>query len=126
MKRRKLITILTLSIILFLCLVKVTTVFLYSPATQHKLPSKRLWQAPKESGRKHAEPEREDKSPHPVNNYNPIVLKGAHDLVIADKNIKGGADACITLIDCYNIKIINSTLTNSSKPGIYLFNCTNI
>jgi parallel beta-helix repeat protein len=55
-----------------------------------------------------------------------MILKGAHDLVIMNKSIKGGSDVCITLIDCYNIKIINCKLTNSSEPGIYIYNCNNI
>lgn len=105
---------------------QVTRLLLPSPAAQNKQLNTQLKQVPETSGLRHQKAEKKGKPSHSAGNNSPMLIKGAHDLVISNKNIKGGTDACITLIDCYNIKIINCKLTNSSEPGIYIYNSNNV
>jgi len=56
----------------------------------------------------------------------PITLTGAHDMTISGDSISGGANSCISLINCYNIHITNCKLVNSSAMGVNLSGCTNI
>jgi len=56
----------------------------------------------------------------------PITLTGAHDMTISGDSISGGANSCISLINCSNIHITNCKLVNSSAMGVNLSGCTNI
>lgn len=56
----------------------------------------------------------------------PIVLNGAHDIVISHKVIIGGEAPCIRLDNCYNIHITLNKLWHSKKVGLLLYNCRNI
>jgi hypothetical protein len=65
----------------------------------------------------------------PVPNYKsvqPITLNGAHDIVIKGDSINGGQVPCITLTNCYNIRITHCKLINSKVVGINIYACTNI
>lgn len=55
-----------------------------------------------------------------------IYLKGLHDITISRQTIAGGSKACITLINCYNIKVTQNKLCNSTDVGIRMYNCRDI
>ncbi|MCJ8211020.1 PA14 domain-containing protein [Mucilaginibacter sp. RS28] len=55
-----------------------------------------------------------------------VTLRNVHDMTISGKAIAGGNQPAISLIDCYNIRITNCKLYNSSDVGVYLHNCRNI
>ncbi|MBK0380698.1 right-handed parallel beta-helix repeat-containing protein [Mucilaginibacter segetis] len=56
----------------------------------------------------------------------PLNLVALHDTVISGLDIAGDTSACITLSNCYNIIIKNSTFHNSIKNGLNIYNCSNI
>jgi hypothetical protein len=56
----------------------------------------------------------------------PITLNGVHDITISGDSISGGANSCISLVNCYNIHITNCKLVNSSAMGVNLSACSNI
>lgn len=55
-----------------------------------------------------------------------VYLRGHHDFTIAHLNISGGSNACITLVNCYNVRIFQNKLYNSTDVGIRLCNCKNV
>jgi parallel beta-helix repeat protein len=57
---------------------------------------------------------------------NPLILNGAHDMVINGLEIKNPTGICIFLVNCYNITIKNCNLGPSLQTGVELHNCTNI
>ncbi|MEO6849987.1 MAG: right-handed parallel beta-helix repeat-containing protein, partial [Mucilaginibacter sp.] len=56
----------------------------------------------------------------------PIILNGAHDMVINGLQIQNLIGACIYLTNCRNITISNCKLGPSPQKGIELYKCTNI
>ena len=62
----------------------------------------------------------------PANVDTPIVLNGKSNLIIRGDSINGGSQPCITLINCYNIRITNCKLVNSSTLGINISNSSMI
>lgn len=56
----------------------------------------------------------------------PISLNGAHDITIRGYLISGGERSCISLVNCYNIRITNCKLTNSGISGVNLNECSTI
>ena len=56
----------------------------------------------------------------------PVILNGAHDLVINGLQIQNSSGPCIYLTNCSNITISHCKLGPSPKQGIELYKCTNI
>ncbi|TWR31523.1 right-handed parallel beta-helix repeat-containing protein [Mucilaginibacter pallidiroseus] len=66
------------------------------------------------------------KTPLILKTSKPVLLQGAHDVIISGKEISGGKLPAIHLINCYNIRIVGNRLTKSANVGIELYNCHNI
>lgn len=56
----------------------------------------------------------------------PIKIEHRNNFTIKGDSINGDDVPCITLISCDNVHITNCYLGNSTKVGIYLYQCSNI
>jgi len=56
----------------------------------------------------------------------PIILNGAHDIIISGLAIQNPQGICIHLQNCYNIIIRNCKLGPSKQTGVELYKCRNI